>query len=692
MATATANEQKTKVTLDIVVASGVVFILAMMIVPLPPMMLDILFALNIAAAIIILMVSIYLNNPAELSIFPSLLLILTLFRLALNISSTRQILSEAYAGEIINAFGGFIVGGNYVVGFIMFIILVLINFMVITKGSGRISEVAARFTLDAMPGKQMAIDADLGAGLIDEEEAKKRRKEIAAEAEFYGSMDGASKFVKGDAIAGIIITAINLIAGFVIGMVQLDLSAQEAIETYSILTIGDGLVSQVPALIISTAAGMVVARSSSEDTMGFEIKTQLFKNKLALRVVGTTMAIFGLVPGMPFLTFLGLGAIFFYVSRDKAEDEETDTLEGLPEATEEDVEQKEEEKIEEYLQVDTLELEIGYGLIQMVDKQQGGDLFDRITSIRKQIAVELGIIVPPIRIRDNLQLLNNEYVIKIKGIEIGKSELRLNHFMAMDSGLVSQEVHGVDTLEPAFGLPAKWITPELKDDAEIHGYTVVEPTAVLSTHLIELIRRHADKLLGRDETQKLIDTVKEKHPTVINELNLDSFTVGSVQKILQGLLKEGLSIRDLVTIFEAIADYLPLTKNVEVLIEYVRHSLSEYIAEKFSEDDGTVRGYVLDPEIEHMVSNAIRNPGDQSSLIAPEIVDQISNNIRELADQGMMEGHMPIVFTSPQIRSYFKKLLETTFPEVIVLSFGELPPTQPIESIGKINLYSEETR
>lgn len=686
MAAEKANNS-TKVSLDVVVAAGVVFILAMMIVPMPPLMLDILFAINIAAAIIILMVSIYLNNPADLSIFPSLLLILTLFRLALNISSTRLILAEGFAGEIINAFGGFIVGGNYVVGFIMFIILVLINFMVITKGSGRISEVAARFTLDAMPGKQMAIDADLGAGLINEEEAIERRKAISSEAEFYGSMDGASKFVKGDAIAGIIITAINLIAGFVIGMAQLDLTAVESIETYSILTIGDGLVSQLPALIISTAAGMVVARSNSDETIGIELKTQLFKNKMALKVVGGTLIMFGLIPGMPMLTFFGLGTILFYMSRSKAEEVEED-IEDIPELSEGEQEQKEEEKIEEYLQVDTLELEIGYGLIQMVDKEQGGDLFDRITSIRKQVAVELGVIVPPIRIRDNLQLTNDEYIIKIKGIEVGKGELRLNYFLAMDSGMVTDVVQGIDTLEPAFGLPAKWIKPDLKDDAEINGYTVVEPTAVLSTHLIELIRRHADKLLGRDETQKLIETIKEKHPTVVNELNIESFTVGNIQKILQGLLKEGLSIRDLVTIFESVADYLPLTKNVEVLIEYVRHSLSDYIAEKFSEDDGTVRGFVLDSDIEQMIVNSIRNPTDQTSLIAPEIVDQLANTIRSQAEEVSMDGHLPLIFTSPQIRSYFKRLLETNYPDLVVLSFGELPPTQPIESIGKISLAS----
>jgi flagellar biosynthesis protein FlhA len=678
-----AQEQSNKrVSLDVVVAAGVILILSMMIIPLPPIILDVLFAINISAAIIILLVAVYLNNPSELSIFPSLLLVLTLFRLALNISSTRLILGQGFAGEIINAFGDFIVGGNYVVGFIMFIILVLINFMVITKGSGRISEVAARFTLDAMPGKQMAIDADLGAGIIDEEEARDRRKKISMEAEFYGAMDGASKFVKGDAIAGLIITAINLIAGFIIGMAQLSMNFQESIETYSILTIGDGLVSQVPALIISTAAGMVVARSNSDSTMGLEIKAQLFTNVVALRIVAVTMLVFGFVPGMPLFPFLVISLALILYSRGKSTKSEN-TLE-ISENQEEEVEQKEDEKIEEYLQVDNLELEIGYGLIRLVDKTQGGDLFDRITSIRKQIAVELGIIVPPIRIRDNMQLLNNQYLIKIKGIEVGKGDLRLNYFLAMDSGGIESEVDGIDTREPAFGLPAKWIRSDQKDDAEISGYTVVEPAAVLSTHLIELVRKNADKLLGREETQKLIETVKEKNPTVINELNLESFSIGNVQKILQGLLKEGLSIRDLVTIFEAIADYLPLTKNVEVLIEYVRHSLSNYIAETYSEEDGVIRGFVLEPNLEQMVTESIRNQNDPNPVISPADIDEIATQMKDLSEKISIEGHLPIIFTSPQIRSYFKRMFESTFPDLIVLSYGELPATQAIESLGKI--------
>jgi flagellar biosynthesis protein FlhA len=687
---AVAEKGKKNLATDISVTVLVVMILGIMIIPLPPYLMDVLIAVNITCAIVLLMVSLYINEPNELSVFPSLLLVLTLFRLSLNISSTRLILSDAYAGDIILAFGDFIIGGNYIVGFIMFIILVLINFLVIVKGSGRISEVAARFALDAMPGKQMSIDADLGAGLIDENEAKERRKKVASEAEFHGAMDGASKFVKGDAIAGLIITAINIIAGFIIGIAQLGMSFSEAIETYSILTIGDGLVSQIPALLISTAAGMVVARSTSDDSLGTDIKEQLFGNSNALYVVAGTTLVLGLIPGMPFFPFVAISGIMIFIARKVAPSKEKEELreQQLLEANN-DGTAVVEDKIEEYLQVDILELEIGYGLIEMVDKEQGGDLFDRITSIRKQLAVELGIIVPPIRIRDNLQLQNNKYLIKIRGVEIAEGELLLGHFLAMDSGFVTEEIDGLTTREPAFGLAAKWIKMNLKEMAEINGYTVVEPTAVLSTHLIEVLRKHADKLLGREETQKLIETVKEKNPTVIKELNLDDFSVGNVQKVLQGLLNEGISIRDLVSIFESLADYLPITKNVDVLVEYVRHSLAESIASKFQEDDDVVRGLVIDAELEQLITNAIKNPNESQSILTPQKIDQIATKIKGMVDEVVMDGHMPIVFTSPQIRSYFKKIMETSIPELIVLSFGELPPNQSIESLGKIGFAHE---
>ncbi len=674
---------------DLALGIGVIFILALMIIPLPAAMLDVLLALNISAALVLLMVSLYLVNPLELSVFPSLLLILTLFRLSLNIASTRLILGEAYAGEIIRSFGSFVVKGNYVVGFIIFLILIIIQFVVIVKGSGRIAEVAARFTLDAMPGKQMSIDADLNAGLLTEEEARARRIDISREADFYGAMDGASKFVKGDAIAGLIITSINLVGGLIIGMAQMHMPLNQALQSYSLMTIGDGLVSQIPALLVSTSAGIVVTRAASMDNLGTDLSKQLFTNPKALYIASGTLFLFGITPGLPAVPFFILSAIIgsigFGLRKDRmleeaaaGEEEESQ----LPAPA---------EKIESYLRVDPLELEIGYNLIALVDSEQGGDLFDRITSMRKQMAMELGVLVPPIRVRDNLQLGSDEYVIKIRGNEIAESEILMGHFLAMNAGNVEQAVPGKETMEPAFGLPAVWVREDQRQEAELAGYTVVEPSAVLATHLMEVIRRHADKLLGRQEVQKLIDNLKEEYPAVVNELIPEQMTIGSVQKVLQNLLREGIPIRDLVTILETVADYAGMTKNVEVLTEYVRYALSDTISKLYQDEDGIIRAITLDTKIEQTITASLQKQKQMSDNLglSPALIQSIYHSVAENVDQATRMGYHPVIICSPTVRAYFKKLIENHFPDVAVTSFGELPADVQIESIGKVRIGDE---
>ncbi len=675
---------------DIFLAFGIILMLTMMVIPLPSVILDVLLAVNISAALVLLMVSLYLTNPLELSVFPSLLLILTLFRLSLNLASTRLILGEAYAGEIISAFGSFVVKGNYVVGFIIFLILVIIQFVVIVKGSGRIAEVAARFTLDAMPGKQMSIDADLNAGSLTEDEARERRVQIAREADFYGAMDGASKFVKGDAIAGLIITSINLVAGLIIGMAQKGMGITEALQTYSLLTIGDGLVSQIPALLVSTAAGMVVTRAASEENLSSDLNTQLFGNPKAMYITAATLTLFGFTPGLPTIPFLLIAGIIgftAYTVRQRKIDEaiaETQPLQQeaeLPEST---------EKIEQLLQVDPLELEIGYNLIALVDTEQGGDLFERITSMRKQIAMEIGIIVPPIRVRDNLQLEPDQYVVKIRGIEIANNDILMGHLLAMNPGQVEKELEGTQTIEPAFQLPAVWIKPEKRQEAEIAGYTVVEPSAVLATHLMELIRKNSDKLLGRQEVKQLLDNLKKEYPTVVEELVPDQLNIGSIQKVLQNLLRENLPIRDLVTILETLADYTGMTKNIEVLTEYVRHSMSETIAKIYQDDAGIIRAITLDPQIEQVITNSLQKQANNNNLgLSPAVLQQIYQNVAANVEHVTALGYQPVIVCSPTIRAYLHKLLEGTFPDLAVVSFGELPAEVQIESIGKVRIGNE---
>lgn len=673
---------------DVILAAMVILIIALMIIPLPAVLLDILLTVNITLSILILMVSMYITQPLELSVFPGLLLLLTIFRLSLNIASTRLILGEGYAGDVINAFGNFVVKGNYVVGFIIFLILVVIQFVVIVKGAGRIAEVAARFTLDALPGKQMAIDADMNAGLITEKEARERRAQIAREAEFYGAMDGASKFVRGDAIAGLLINIVNIIGGFIIGVAQRGLSFTDALQTYTMLSVGDGLVSQIPALIISTAAGMIVTRSASGNALDIEMRSQLFGKPKALLIASGTLVLFAIVPGLPTVPFLLLGGItgvFGYVGMqtDKAAAQ-------VPPPPKAEVKERA-EQIEDYLQVDPLELEVGYGLISLVDESQGGDLFNRITNIRKQVAMELGIVIPPVRVRDNLQLEPNQYVIKVRGNVIGTDRLLMDRLLAMNSGVAEEELDGVKVNEPAFGLPAVWITSHQREQAELVGFTVVEPAAVLGTHLQEILRRNADKILGRQDTKKLIENLKKDYPAVVEEITPEVLPTGTIQKVLQNLLKESVPVRDLATIIESLMDYARVTKNVDVLTEYVRHSLSETIARLYKSPNGTLFAIAMDPRLEQVLTTALQNQRETSPSLglSPAMIQEIHQGLKENLETALVNGHPPIVLCAATVRPYFYRLIHTTFPNVAVLSFTELPPETEIEFIGTLEVTHE---
>jgi flagellar biosynthesis protein FlhA len=670
---------------DVLLAGVVIMILALMIIPLPPVLLDVLLTLNITLSILLLMVAMYITHPLELSVFPGLLLLLTIFRLSLNIASTRLILGEAYAGDVIAAFGDFVVKGNYVVGFIIFLILVLIQFIVIVKGAGRIAEVAARFTLDAMPGKQMAIDADMNAGLITEKEARERRALIGREAEFYGAMDGASKFVKGDAIAGLLINVVNIVGGFIIGVVQKGMSFADALQTYTVLTVGDGLVSQIPALVIATAAGMVVTRSASGTALDIEMRGQLFGRPKAVFIAAGALLLFALLPGLPTIPFLmlaGLMGAVGYVSLRSAQEvqpEKTTTVETPKEK---------QEQVEDFLHVDPIELEIGYALIPLVDDAQGGDLFQRISNIRKQVAMELGILIPPLRVRDNLQLDPNEYLIKIRGNVVARSSVMMDRYLAVGTASSDEVLDGVPTTDPAFQLPAVWITPHQREQAELLGYTVVEPAAVLGTHLKEVLRRNADKILSRQDTKKLIENLKRDYPAVVEEMTPEVLPVGTVQKVLQNLLKEGIPVRDLVTILEALLDYVRVTKNVDVLTEYVRHSLSETIARLYRGPNGVISAIAMNPRLEQILTNALQSQreGGASLSLAPEVMQELHRSLKEAVETALVRGVQPIVLCTATVRPYFYRLIHTAFPTVAVLSFSELPPETEIEFIATIEV------
>ncbi|HZG57873.1 flagellar biosynthesis protein FlhA [Paenibacillus sp.] len=673
---------------DLAVLGGIIGIVMMMIVPINVHLLDFMLIINISLALTMLLVAMNTKEALQFSIFPSLLLITTLFRLALNVSTTRNILANAHAGKVVETFGSFVAQGNIAVGFIVFLILVIVQFIVITKGSERVAEVGARFTLDAMPGKQMSIDADLNSGLINEQQARERRKKIESEADFHGAMDGAMKFVKGDAIASIIILVINLIGGIIIGMTMKGFEFGQAVELYSIMTIGDGLVSQIPALLISTAAGLIVTRAASEGNLAQDIMQQMSLFPKLLYVVGATIALLGIfTPIGPVLTIPVGGVLAFAAYRmdgavKKREAEEEQLVE------EKQIEEvRSPESVVNLLQVDPIEFEFGYGLIPLADQQQGGDLLDRIIMIRRQCALELGLVVPVIRIRDNIQLRPNEYIIKIKGNMVAKGELLLNHYLAMSPGIDDDSVTGIETTEPAFGLPALWIDEATKDRAEISGYTVVDPPSVVATHLTEIIKRHAHELIGRQETKALVEHAKESYPALVEELIPNIMSVGDVQKVLAKLLKEKVSIRDLVTIFETLADYGTYTKDPDILTEYVRQSLSRQITQQYAPGNDTLRVVTVGPSLERKIAEAVQQ-SDHGSYLAmdPASSQTVVQKITEQAAKLVQSGGTPIVLTSPTIRMYLKQLLERAMQDVTVLSYNELEPNVEVQSIGVVNV------
>jgi flagellar biosynthesis protein FlhA len=670
---------------DVALAIAVIAILAILVLPLPPRLLDFMLAFNITLSLIILLVTMYLTKPLDFSVFPGMLLIITLFRLALNVATTRLILGQAYAGEVIASFGNFVVGGNYVVGFIIFSILVIIQFVVITKGAGRIAEVAARFTLDAMPGKQMAIDADLNAGLLSEDDARKRRQEISREADFYGAMDGASKFVRGDAIAGILITLINIIGGILIGVVQRGMSVTEALTTYTLLTIGEGLVTQIPALIVSTAAGIIVTRAASESNLGKDLARQLTLQPRAILIAAGILMIFGIVPGMPTLPFLFLGGITGMIGYTALQAQKKQVAKA--EITEEKKEIPPPERMEEYLKVDPMEVEIGYALIPWVDASRGNDLLDRIAMIRRQIASDMGLLVPPIRIRDNIQLKPNQYQIKIRGHKVALSELYPGQFLAIDPGYITEPVEGIEIEEPAFGLRAKWIGENIKSLAERRGYTVVEPSAVLATHLTELIKSNAAELLTRQETANLIENVKKDHKALVEEVIPNLINLGIVQKVLQNLLEERMPIRDLPLILETLADYAPSSKDPDILSEYVRHNLGRTITQMFLNSVGGLTVMTLDPELENKISSGVQSTKHGLVLaLPPDLAQQIYNVTKRAVEEMQAQGYSPILLVSPNIRLVFRRFIKHVAPALSVISYNELLPEIEVESIKIVRL------
>ena len=672
---------------DYAVLVSVIMIVIMMVIPFPPLLLDFLIMMNISLALTIILVAMNTREALQFSIFPSLLLLTTLFRLGLNVSTTRSILTNKTGGQVIETFGSFVVGGSVVIGLLVFLILVIIQFIVITKGSERVAEVAARFTLDAMPGKQMSIDADLNAGMISDRDAKDRRQKIEREADFYGAMDGASKFVKGDAIAGIVITLINIIGGLIIGMVVHGMPVGDAATTFTLLSIGDGLVSQIPALLISTATGIVVTRAASDGNLGSDITAQIFAYPKLLYVVGAVITLLGIAtPINPLLTFPIAGLLVYGGWMMQKNLDLTKEVE-LAAGDEEVEEMKKPESVTSLLQVDPIEFEFGYGLIPLADQKQGGDLLDRVIMIRRQIALEFGIVVPVIRIRDNIQLEPNEYVIKIKGNRVAGGEVLLDQYLAMSSGLEDETVTGIETVEPAFGLPALWVTEEMKDRAELSGYTIVDPPSVVSTHLTEVIKRHAHELLSRQEVKHLLDNVRETSPAVLEELIPNILTIGDVQKVLMRLLKEKVSIRSLDMILESLADNGVRTKDTDILAEYVRQSLSRQITSQVAVPGEPVKVLTAGARLEKRFAESVQQ-SDQGSYLAldPETSQSIYQEVLQQVSRLQQSGIQPILLTSPAIRMYLRQFLERYMPELMILSYSELEPDVEVQSVGVINL------
>ena len=671
---------------DIGVAAYLLAAFIMMIIPIPNVLLDVLLACNIAVAFTVLFSTMFAKEVLDLSFYPTILLFTTIFRIALNISSTRLILTTGDPGQVVATFGNYVGGGDLIVGCIVFIILLIVQFMVINKGSERVAEVTARFTLDAMPGKQMAIDADLNTGAITDAEAKKRRDKIQEEASFFGSMDGAVKYVKGDATAGLIITAVNIVGGIAMGVLRQNLDFGTAINKYVILTIGDGLVSQIPSLLISLSTGILVTKGSKDADFGSVLISQLFGMPKVLYLVGCIIIGLGVVTPLPDIIFLALGLLFIVTGRMIAGTIETAQIEGEVDAEEVAAEEiRQPENVNSLLQVDPIELEFGYGIIPLADVNQGGDLLDRVVMIRRQIALELGTVVPIIRLRDNIQLNPNQYIIKIKGIQVSEGEILFDHYMAMNPGYVEEEITGIPTFEPSFHLPAIWITESQRERAESMGYTVVDPPSIIATHLTEIIRQYIDELLTRQDVQNLVSNLKETNPSLVDELVPKLLGLGEIQKVLQNLLKEGISIRDLLTIFETLADYATTTRDTDILTEYVRQSLKRAISGKFFPANETTSVVTLDPKLEQEIMASVKQTENGAYLtLDPEktksIMKSVGNEVSKLENL----GKNPIVITSPIVRMYFKRLTEDYYRDLIVVSYNEIDSNVELQSVGMV--------
>ncbi|HET7276008.1 MAG TPA: flagellar biosynthesis protein FlhA [Longimicrobiaceae bacterium] len=676
---------------EVALAISVVFIIALLVVPLPGFLLDLFLALSIGASLVVLLVALYTVNPLDFSAFPVILLLLTLFRLALNVSSTRLILSEGHAGAVIQAFGEFVIGGNYAVGIVLFLILVGINFIVITKGAGRVAEVAARFTLDAMPGKQMAIDADLNAGLIDDVEARRRRDEISRQADFYGAMDGSSKFVKGDAIAGLLITAINIVGGIFIGVIQRDMEFVDAVSTYTILTVGDGLVSQIPALIVSTAAGLMVTHAAGGTRMGVALATQIGMQPRAMWISAGVLASFGMIPGLPSFPFLALAGGTALLARTATRHETARNVKADVDhqASQEVVEV--DSPMRDLLQIDPIELEVGYALIPLVDEGQGGDLLERISLLRKQAALDLGILIPPIRIRDDIRLPANEYIIKLRGAEIARAEVMPRFLLALDTGAVIRTIDGIETVDPSFGMPARWISGGRRVEAESFGYVVVEPSTVIATHLMEMLKGNAGELLGRQDAQEMVDTLRNTHPALVEDVVPAKISLGVLHRVLQRLLRERIPIRDLVSILEALGDAADQTKDPEALTEHVRRALSNIIARLYMDGSGAVRAITVGPRLEAALMGLFSPRSGQSgtTLLNPDSLAALLRELNVHATSHTTEGQPIPLLAPPALRVGIRRLVEPVLPALPVISLAELPPHVNLNSVATWELGDE---
>ncbi|MBF0314032.1 MAG: flagellar biosynthesis protein FlhA [Oligoflexia bacterium] len=676
---------------DLVLVVGLVLVLSVMVIPVAPFILDLLIASSLALSIIVLLMAVYTKRPIDFSTFPSVLLILTLYRLSLNVASTRNILlrtqsdGHSAAGEIIRAFGDFVVGGNFAVGLVVFIILVIINFIVITKGAGRVAEVGARFTLDAMPGKQMAIDADLNAGLIDDKEAKRRRQQVAQEADFYGAMDGASKFVRGDAIAAILITIVNIIGGIIVGVGQYDMSFIEASKLFTLLTVGDGLITQIPALIVSTAAGIIITRGADEESLGTQVTNQVKIHHRAIYTASGILFAFALVPGLPKIPFLAMGGLLAYAGNSIEKKGKIEVESNIRQQQED--KKKRQENLEELLPLEMIELEVGYAIVNLVDVEQNGDLLERITQLRRQFALDWGVIIPSVRIRDNLELRPGGYVIKLKGVAVAQGELMPDHFLAMDPGTVIEKVDGVETTEPVYGFPALWINPDIRDSAQYSGYTVVDLSTVMATHLTEVWKKNLHEMFGRQELVRILDNFKELYPKVVSDLIPDILSFGVVLKVMQNLLREAISIRDIRSILEALAEHGAQTKDPQLLTEYTRQALYRTITESVKNGNGEVSLFTLDRRIEEEIYNRIVQ-NDKGSVVSlsPDVTQKILVNLNEKIEDASGRGDKIVVACSPSIRAHFKKITEKYLPNLVVVGHNELANDARIKNLGVIRM------